>query len=219
MATTINASTSAGLVSTADTSGVLQLQTANTTALTLSAAQAATFAGTAQFPTTIGVGGATPSTRGSGITFPATASRSSNVNTLDDYETGTWTITITDGTNNAVMANNTGNYVKVGKNVTVGGYFQTTGLGSIAGGSTIKISGLPFSVANDLGATGAGVFGLGSGHAITAGQTLVYYAEPNTSSLTMGIWSSTAGTTAITGTAWGTGTTGSTIGITYQTSV
>ena len=41
--------------------------------------------------TTIGVGGATPSTSGSGITFPATQSDSSNANTLDDYEEGTWT--------------------------------------------------------------------------------------------------------------------------------
>jgi len=40
--------------------------------------------------TTIGVGGATPSTSGSGITFPATQSDSSNANTLDDYEEGTW---------------------------------------------------------------------------------------------------------------------------------
>jgi len=39
MATTINASTSAGLVSTADTSGVLQLQTAGTTAVTVDTAQ------------------------------------------------------------------------------------------------------------------------------------------------------------------------------------
>ena len=39
MASTINASTSAGLVNTADTSGVLQLQTANTTALSISATQ------------------------------------------------------------------------------------------------------------------------------------------------------------------------------------
>jgi hypothetical protein len=39
MAVTINASTSAGLVQTADTSGVLQLQTANTTALTVDASQ------------------------------------------------------------------------------------------------------------------------------------------------------------------------------------
>ena len=39
MASTINASTSAGLVNTADTSGVLQLQTANTTALTVDGSQ------------------------------------------------------------------------------------------------------------------------------------------------------------------------------------
>jgi hypothetical protein len=39
MASTINASTSAGLVSTADTSGVLQLQTAGTTAVTVNASQ------------------------------------------------------------------------------------------------------------------------------------------------------------------------------------
>jgi hypothetical protein len=45
MAVTINASTSAGLVQTADTSGTLQLQTAGTTALTVDASQNATFAG------------------------------------------------------------------------------------------------------------------------------------------------------------------------------
>ena len=39
MASTINASTSAGLVNTADTSGVLQLQTANTTAITVDTSQ------------------------------------------------------------------------------------------------------------------------------------------------------------------------------------
>ena len=45
MTTTINASTSAGLVQTADTSGSLALQTASTTALTLDTSQNATFAG------------------------------------------------------------------------------------------------------------------------------------------------------------------------------
>jgi len=39
MTTTINASTSSGLVNTADTSGILQLQTASTAALTITAAQ------------------------------------------------------------------------------------------------------------------------------------------------------------------------------------
>jgi hypothetical protein len=113
----------------------LQIQTAETTALTITSGQQSVFiAGTAaapavtttgdlntgiffsaadtlvvttggtaavtvdsgqrtKFPTTIGVGGATPSTSGAGITFPATQSASSNVNTLDDYEEGSWTPT------------------------------------------------------------------------------------------------------------------------------
>jgi hypothetical protein len=50
MTTTINASTSSGLVNTADTSGILQLQTASTAAVTITAAQ------------NVGVGTASPST-------------------------------------------------------------------------------------------------------------------------------------------------------------
>ena len=76
MAVTINASTSAGLVQTADTSGVLALQTAGTTAISIDASQAVTMVGRTTNPTTISVGGATPSTSGSGITFPATQSAS-----------------------------------------------------------------------------------------------------------------------------------------------
>jgi hypothetical protein len=49
LTTTINASTSSGLVNTADTSGILQLQTANTAALTITAAQ------------NVGIGTASPS--------------------------------------------------------------------------------------------------------------------------------------------------------------
>jgi hypothetical protein len=45
----------------------------------------------------IAVGGATPTTNGSGITFPATQSASSDVNTLDDYEEGDFTPSITQG--------------------------------------------------------------------------------------------------------------------------
>ena len=43
-----------------------------------------------KFPATIGVGNATPAASGAGISFPATASASSDANTLDDYEEGTW---------------------------------------------------------------------------------------------------------------------------------
>jgi len=43
-----------------------------------------------------GVGTAVPSS-GAGISFPATQSASSDANTLDDYEEGTWTVTDTSG--------------------------------------------------------------------------------------------------------------------------
>jgi hypothetical protein len=59
MAVTINASTSAGLVNTADTSGILQLQTANTTAVTVNASQNVTFAGSITPSQTNGIVGTT----------------------------------------------------------------------------------------------------------------------------------------------------------------
>jgi hypothetical protein len=68
MASTINASTSSGLVSTADTSGVLQLQTADTTAVSIDASQAVTFsAGTANGVSYLN--GSKVLTTGSALTF------------------------------------------------------------------------------------------------------------------------------------------------------
>jgi hypothetical protein len=56
-----------------------------------------------------------------GITFPATQSAISNANTLDDYEEGTFTPTLTnDGFTRTYNGTYTaGNYVKVGRTVTV----------------------------------------------------------------------------------------------------
>ena len=50
---------------------------------------------TPSFSSTAGVGGATAAASGAGITFPATQSASSDANTLDDYEEGTWNPTYT----------------------------------------------------------------------------------------------------------------------------
>jgi hypothetical protein len=82
---------SGGLITTGDSSDELQIQTAETTAITVDSGQRT------KFPTTIGVGDATPSASGAGITFPADQTiigASSDANTLDDYEEGTWTGTI-----------------------------------------------------------------------------------------------------------------------------
>jgi len=100
--------------------------------------------GTIKTSATISVGDATPSTSGAGITFPATQSASSDANTLDDYEEGTWTPSIA-GTTTAGTASyvvREANYTKIGNLV----YFSlfidyTSGTGT---GNT-KITGLPFS--------------------------------------------------------------------------
>jgi hypothetical protein len=82
--------------------------------------------------------------QGTGITFPATQSASSNANTLDDYEEGSWTPTIfgstTAGTTNHVSQQ--GWYVKIGNTVIVGFYVDYN---AATGTGNLLIGGLPFA--------------------------------------------------------------------------
>lgn len=113
--------------------------------------------GTLISATTIGVGGATPSASGAGITFPATANLSSNANTLDDYEEGTFTpnLTGTSGTTTITYTVQTGYYVKVGRMVTV---FIRLAWSSLSGGSgNLRITNLPFTGATDSDECGGSV--------------------------------------------------------------
>jgi hypothetical protein len=100
---------------------------------------------TPAFASTIGVGGATPSTSGAGITFPATQSASSNANTLDDYEEGSWTPNDASGAGLSFTgASGTSQYTKIGNMV-----FLSTEIifPSTANGAEITIGGLPFTAA------------------------------------------------------------------------
>jgi len=92
--------------------------------------------------TTIGVGGATASASGAGITFPATQSASTDANTLDDYEEGTWTPSLGGTT---TYGSQSGTYTKVGRLVFIRGILVITAIGT---GSTTVISGLPFTNAS-----------------------------------------------------------------------
>jgi hypothetical protein len=98
---------------------------------------------TGKVATTLGVGNATPSASGAGVSFPATAAPSTDPNTMDDYEEGTWVPTL-GGT--ATYSVQTGTYVKIGKLVFINGQIAVTAIGT---GSTIGISGLPFTSFND----------------------------------------------------------------------
>jgi hypothetical protein len=97
------------------------------------------------FTNTVGIGGETASTSGSGITFPATQSASTNANTLDDYEEGTWTPIVIGNTSTSgqTYEYQTGRYIKIGRNVYCTFELQLTAAGTVSGISAI--AGLPFA--------------------------------------------------------------------------
>lgn len=132
----------AGLKSTGANDGALNIQTNGSNAISISSGQRSTF------PTTIGVGGATPSTSGSGISFPATASASSDANTLDDYEEGTWTPAFTAATVGNLSVSysfQNGVYTKIGNLVTVTGFVVTSAFTHTTASGVAQITGLPFT--------------------------------------------------------------------------
>ena len=108
--------------------------------------------GTLSLATTLGVGAATPSASGAGITFPATQSDSSNAKTLDDYEEGTWTPSLG---GNTTYNYQQGNYTKIGRLVYVRGSLNVATLGT---GSTTQVTGLPFDAGSVTGRFGGSVY-------------------------------------------------------------
>jgi hypothetical protein len=80
-----------------------------------------------------------------GISFPATQSAQSDVNTLDDYEEGTFTPTVILGGGSVTYTTQTGSYTKVGRLVTL--QIQIVVNVASTPSSTVEIGGLPFAVA------------------------------------------------------------------------
>jgi hypothetical protein len=90
-----------------------------------------------------------------GIAFPATQSASANVNTLDDYEEGTWTPTDASGAGLTFVAA-TGTYIKVGRQVTAWALVEYP---STANGSNASIGSFPFTPQNTDSVRGGGMIG------------------------------------------------------------
>lgn len=111
-----------------------------TTALTLAADRSATFAGEV--------------IAHSGVNFPDDASTnpSSDVNTLDSYEEGTWTPTYgcsSGSFNTLTMDVISANYTKIGRQVTVTADIQTDSVNLTGASGTLRIAGLPFTADKD----------------------------------------------------------------------
>ena len=100
-------------------------------------------------PSTFGVGGANPSTSGGGITFPANQLASSDPNTLDDYEEGTFTPIYAGSSSNPTVSYNqqSGRYIKIGQFVQITVEIETTSVAG--GGGDLYVGGLPFAALND----------------------------------------------------------------------
>ena len=93
---------------------------------------------------TVALEGAVPNS-GTGITFPATQSASSNANTLDDYEEGTWTPYLSDGTNTVSLAD--AYYTKIGNSVTCRFGKYNADISGLTAGAQLRLTGFPFPAA------------------------------------------------------------------------
>lgn len=81
------------------------------------------------------------------LQFPATQNPSSDANTLDDYEEGTWTPVlagVAGGTGTGTIGSLTAWYIKIGKLVTIYAYASGVLRGTASG--SIGFTGLPFAV-------------------------------------------------------------------------
>jgi hypothetical protein len=90
-------------------------------------------------------GGSTSAT-GVGIAFPATQSQSNDVNTLDDYEEGTWTPTLSGAFSSLTYSSQQGRYIKIGSFVYATFFVQ---INAVSGGSgNMSLGGAPFASAS-----------------------------------------------------------------------
>lgn len=135
------------------TSGLLKIRNAANTAWIIVGTLADVNFGLAPLasPVFTGVVGApTINLTGGQIAFPATQAPGSDPNTLDDYEEGTWTITLTGSGGSAgaiAYSYQSGVYTKIGNIVTIIGRVILTNNGDWTG--NVKIAGFPFAPAVD----------------------------------------------------------------------
>jgi len=134
-----------------------------------------------------------------GIKFPATQANTTNVNTLDDYEEGTWTAVLSDGTNNATMESSTfGHYTKIGGEVIIRCRVRVTSLGSVSG--DLRVTGLPFTPSGDATDGYACAIGYQNDLAITAGESVHARCYGSNDYIQLFVNDATTGSTAMQGT-------------------
>jgi hypothetical protein len=129
------------------------------------------------------------------IEFPATQNPSSNANTLDDYEEGTWTPAV-NLLGTITYGSATGRYVKVGSVVTIWATLICSSTNTTQDGTAFQITGLPFACGGvdcpgpimitegAIGTTSSG--GHAFGPYLTAGQSVLNVFDSSYNTLIAG---------------------------------
>lgn len=119
---------------------------------------------------------------GVGITFPPQQVASSNANTLDDYEEGTWTPNLTRFTTGFTLTQTrSGRYIKIGSVVVLWGTINITAV-SAQGSNFWALDGLPFALGTERGVVGS-AGNLYSTTAITTSTVMMHIIAPTTSAV------------------------------------
>jgi hypothetical protein len=140
--------------------------TTGTVALTA----APTFTGQATIPTINLTGGQ--------ITFPATQSASTDANTLDDYEEGTWTPSIGNlSSGSLTYITQAGTYTKIGHLVSVQGWIRINTISSPVS-TSLTLNGLPFT--SDSNSTRASIAFRSAGLTTVTGIIGLWMNDANT---------------------------------------
>jgi hypothetical protein len=120
---------------------------------------------------------------GTGVAFPATQSASSDANTLDDYEEGTWTPIFSASGYTFTYGSQNGYYTKIGS-VVIFKLYMAVSVASGSGSSQGSISGLPYTSSN-ISANYGGISvnpDTGSAYLTTGGYTMTARTSPNSNS-------------------------------------
>lgn len=123
---------------------------------------------------TIVAGNLVIGTAGKGIDFsidPAAPGMTSEL--LDDYEEGTWTPTVTSAVGSITTVSASGNYTKIGRQVTVNMNISITNNGT--GAAALVIAGVPFNAA-----TSRFDAGTGREYAVVGSQVAMTFSTTST---------------------------------------
>ena len=139
---------------------------------------------------------------GGQIAFPATQAASSDANTLDDYEEGTWTPTLWDNSlsdgESQGYTTQSGYYVKIGHTVWIWFKLAMSSLGTLTTTQNARIGGLPFTSTATANSQGGGVMMSAAGLGYAAATGTVAYISASTAYINLWARDTAAGGSATT---------------------